>query len=1365
MLARRVKTVSGPYCNVNRHQQPEGATQAAKQRTQPWIRIDIRPALRSTRHVLHHTESSLTESIRLRSFPEKAIIGGAAVVMVLHKLTAGDGYTYLTRHVAGADVARGRGQDAADYYTAEGNPPGRWIGNGLKELGLRTPEVTEAQMRNLYGVGRHPDAERIAEEYLAAHLHSELTDAERTKVLTAAERAGKLGAQFPLYQALDHIAVRLERRLAAIREETGREPTPSEIARAKMLEARAQRSAVAGYDLVFSPVKSAAVLWALHPEPAVRDAVHAAHRAALESAMTMLESHVAFTRKGRGGIAQIKTTGLIAVAFDHHDSRAGDPNPHTHVVIANKVRGNDGIWRSLDARALYRATVAVSEHYQTAFETDLAARVGASFSARTGAAADASLLREIDGIPNALTRHFSSRRSDIEDRYAQLVRGYRRDHGHEPGRKTAYQLARQATIETRQPKKHPRSLSAMREAWRLSAVTAFGPDIIDTVARSASGPGVTPAVTLELDAPALAASITAAMAEKRSTWTEWNLRAEAERTLRTQVAFPDIATQISAVDRVVAEAISPRHAISVDAPSLTREPAELLREDGSSIFDEHRVARYTSPAILDAETRLLYAAQNDHVPAADPEAVRLLIAAHEQTHERALDPGQRALVEAFAACPRRITVGIGPAGSGKTTAMAALADVLSANGTRLVPLATSSAAASILGNEIGVKAENLHKFLHEYTHGTHAEKLNEGGRIPAFLRHLTLNPGDLVLVDEAGLAGTPNLDRLLAIAVHRGARIALLGDPRQLGAIESGGALSLLAHDAGAAQLTTLYRFHNPDEAEATLKLAVGDTTAIDFYAAEGRIRSGSRDGMVEAAYQGWKADMLKGRTTILPAGQSIDVTRLSAQARADRVAAGQVEPEGALLHDGNIAGIGDWIITRRNDRKTTTHGGREFLKNGDTWTVIARHDNGTLTIENHRHQGHVNLTPEYVAQHVQLYYAVHVMRSQGSTVDTAHPLVTEEMTREQLYVAASRAKHQITLYVATHDTLPLDEDDRLDYPRNDPRARAASEVLQLVIGNESAEKSAIETIRDNQDRAGSLATLAPRFQYVLEAASRPAYYAVIHNSFDDEIATKITSDPSWARLRRSLIAAEQAGQDAGYVLARAAGRISGLDTIDEPATRIDAEVNTHLDRLARHGEAHQGGPHSTSPSPIPPWLNIPERVAHGLERDQPLRTWLQETQERIADRVDQLVAAGLTDHPAWAQGLSMSQRRIALAYRDQLEVTVTSPEEPLGPHLPHGDADHHIHRAAVAVISKNEPTNASDPTASQRGYTRPATSGRSSRSRHSAAASTHSTAQPIAWDQSTDEPASRVIGIGRLHGVPEVWEETQTLSPIRAAR
>ena len=136
-------------------------------------------------------------------------------------------------------------------------------------------------------------------------------------------------------------------------------------------EARRQRAAVAGFDAVFAPVKSAVLLWALDERPWVRDAVRQAHEDAKNAALELLEEHAAFTRTGTGGIAQIRTKGLIAAAFDHYDSRDGDPNLHTHVAISSKVQGVDGKWRALDARALYRITVAASECYNTAFETAL----------------------------------------------------------------------------------------------------------------------------------------------------------------------------------------------------------------------------------------------------------------------------------------------------------------------------------------------------------------------------------------------------------------------------------------------------------------------------------------------------------------------------------------------------------------------------------------------------------------------------------------------------------------------------------------------------------------------------------------------------------------------------------------------------------------------------------------------------------------------------------------------------------------------------------------------------------------------------------------------------------------------------------
>src|SRR5690242_4230184 len=125
------------------------------------------------------------------------------VVMTIHKLTAGDGYTYLTRHVAGGDVDRQRGQDAAGYFTQDGNPPGRWLGTGLAGLGIAPGEVvTEAQMRLLYGLGLHPDADRLIAEYQAAHVRPDMTERQLDDVVAAARQHAALGRPFPVYQAL-----------------------------------------------------------------------------------------------------------------------------------------------------------------------------------------------------------------------------------------------------------------------------------------------------------------------------------------------------------------------------------------------------------------------------------------------------------------------------------------------------------------------------------------------------------------------------------------------------------------------------------------------------------------------------------------------------------------------------------------------------------------------------------------------------------------------------------------------------------------------------------------------------------------------------------------------------------------------------------------------------------------------------------------------------------------------------------------------------------------------------------------------------------------------------------------------------------
>src|SRR4051812_1150044 len=199
-------------------------------------------------------------------------VGG---VMTLHKLTAGDGYTYLTRQGASADELRAPGQSLADYYTVRGNPPGQWLGGGAATLGVEGTAVSEAQMRALFGEGCHPDRDAL----VAAGVP---------------ERDTRLGARYTATE-LAPLADRIREAAAGFEVDHGRPPSPEERQRIERAESRRVRRVVSGYDLVFTPVKSASVLWGL-ADPGTRRAVEDAHHAAVRSALRWIEQHAAFTR-------------------------------------------------------------------------------------------------------------------------------------------------------------------------------------------------------------------------------------------------------------------------------------------------------------------------------------------------------------------------------------------------------------------------------------------------------------------------------------------------------------------------------------------------------------------------------------------------------------------------------------------------------------------------------------------------------------------------------------------------------------------------------------------------------------------------------------------------------------------------------------------------------------------------------------------------------------------------------------------------------------------------------------------------------------------------------------------------------------
>jgi len=228
-------------------------------------------------------------------------------------MSAGDGYKYLLRTVAAGDGDRDLSTPLTRYYNADGTPPGRWMGSGLPTLGsgqLRdSDEVTEVQLQLLIGMGRDP--------------------------LTGAP----LGRAYPAYKS---VTQRVEERVGTLDPELGPTARGRAVAAIEAAESeRGTRRAVAGYDFTFSIPKSASVLWAV-ADAGTQSLIVNAHHAAVAEVVAFMEREVAVTRAGAtpgdGAVAQVDVRGLIATAYDHYDSRAGDPHLHTHVVISNKVQ-------------------------------------------------------------------------------------------------------------------------------------------------------------------------------------------------------------------------------------------------------------------------------------------------------------------------------------------------------------------------------------------------------------------------------------------------------------------------------------------------------------------------------------------------------------------------------------------------------------------------------------------------------------------------------------------------------------------------------------------------------------------------------------------------------------------------------------------------------------------------------------------------------------------------------------------------------------------------------------------------------------------------------------------------------------------
>jgi len=1030
----------------------------------------------------------------------------------------------VTLH-AGHDVAyftcgqhRGGCAGAMSYYTAAGEPPGEWAGKGAAALGL-TGMVDPDVIERLYQENTGPSGEllvkrrqsraasdreeQVVAAYWAAHPYASAT--ELAEVL-AAER-GKDPRQVPYFDltisavksvSVLHASYRIAARQARQRGDQDR---------AAALDARA-------------------------------DEIEAALMDSAREAVAWLERHATYTRTGHHSARTGEWrdgAGLVASLFLHHLSRDGDPQLHVHVAIWNRVQradGADGKWRTLDSRSLHNQRLAVAPVADRILETKLTALGYIMVPRADGNGA------EIGGVGQDVKELFSSRAVAVTGEVDRLAREYEAVHGRPPSRRALWLLHQQAGQNTRRTKAQARRTIAGRtgaaeptEAQRLAAweaqtarreVQALSAVHAQVAAFAASQRAVRARAALDDAAKRTAARIAVAEVQRHNAvWSMAQLRFEVHRALPVLGRSIDGPAVVDEVAKLAVGGRAGTEVVQVTAP----DPADVSSlgvraSDGGSIYRPPNEERYCTLAHLDIEEQILAAAKRTMPQLVSHEQAR---AAVERT---GLTAEQRDAVAMMLTATAATTVLVAPAGAGKSHTMAGFARLWTTHtGRRVIGLTTSTNAARVLAHEGLAESYNIAQFLGK-TEGS--DELR---------RPIPLHRDDVLVLDEASQLATADLTMIGETARQAGARVIATGDTAQLGAVEAGGMFRLLAQEVPAAELHEVRRFDAAWEREASVRLRDGDPAAIAAYDRHGRIRGADEEAAYDRAALMWLADHLRGMDVLLLAGSNAEAADLSRRVQAKLAQLGSVGPPQAALSDGNQAGIGDLVRARLN---TEIDAGGRQLTNRDTLKITAfrgpdaevrrQRPDGTWT-------GTFRVPRTYLAGNAELAYAGNVHVAQGRTIDTAHLLVTESLSRQALYVGMTRGREANTAHVVTGSTAP---------PGHEPYQQATPEsVLAGVLQRDAEDLPATEQIRQAQDQSGGTGHLL----YLWSAAVRQTLYPGI----DEQITARLTGsearryqrEPSRKALQQRLRAAQLAGHDISALIeAITAGPMDGARSI-----------------------------------------------------------------------------------------------------------------------------------------------------------------------------------------------------------------------------
>ena len=719
-------------------------------------------------------------------------------------------------------------------------------------------------------------------------------------------------------------------------------------------------------EVVVNGPKSWSLAAALHPD--IATAYDGAMDRAASEVIGWVAEHATSRVGPRGRQVQVPVEMVEAAVVRHYTSRAGDPHRHLHVQINARVFAL-GAWRGLHSVGVRDSIEAINGIGHAAVMCDPEFR--AALAARGYTLDDAGEVAELAPY----TGRFSERSSQIARNIDRYEAEWRTDHpDQEPGPKLRRSWDRRAWADARPDKVVPKDGTDLVTRWndelydlgfRVPAVRVGQAPLKDSKALKRRAPSIG-AINRDVAADLLLTRLGA----KRSAWNAADIRGEAER--------------LTASVGVVAEPAI-RHELVEDIADRARTRClPLLDRDD---VPEH-VRGLTSQRVLAVEADLV---DTLAARASQPvsEAVRLRGIDH-------LDPAQRQVVAGLAGDAGLLVIE-GAAGTGKTTTLAAARDALDDADRRLVVVTPTLKAAQAAQQKVGTPAFSAAWLIHQ--HGYRWDEDGHWSQTDAAPEaRARLLPGDVLLVDEAGMLDQDSARALFAIADRAHAVVALLGDRHQLPAVGRGGVLDLAARwvrPEAHHELESVHRFSDPAYADLSLLMRTGERPGevFDALLERGEVVVHASEVERTAALAAIGAD---GDQLIITDTRD-HVSALNAAIRDRRHSIGQQSGE-LTTRRGEPIGLGDRVATRRNHHDLA-------VANRDTWTVTGIGDDGSLVVAGHA--GQRTLPAAYVNEHVELAFATTAYGAQGETVDAAHLALGETTGAASAYVGMTRGRHR----------------------------------------------------------------------------------------------------------------------------------------------------------------------------------------------------------------------------------------------------------------------------------------------------------------------------------------------------------------------